>query len=101
MRPKIFCIRTLSRNSRSIMTCGSRYDPKAAVAIKQPPPPPPSVLITTSELPLLNSLNVAETDVASVTETVHEPVPEQAPDQPAKVLPESGVASRVTCVAVE
>ena len=44
------------------------------------------------------TVNVAVTAVVPVTVTVHEPVPEQAPDQPLKVEPEDGVAVRVTAV---
>jgi hypothetical protein len=40
--------------------------------------------------------NVAVTDRAAVIETVHEPVPEQAPDQPVKVDPAAGLAVNVT-----
>ncbi len=41
-------------------------------------------------------LNVAITFLAWVIEIVQAPVPEQAPDQPAKVEPEAGLAVKVT-----
>ena len=41
---------------------------------------------------------MAVTVVAALTVTAHEPVPEQAPVQPAKVEPEAGVAVRVSAV---
>ncbi len=44
------------------------------------------------------TLNVADTVRACVIDTVQVPVPEQAPDQPAKVLPVAGVAVSVTLV---
>jgi len=44
------------------------------------------------------ALKVAVTDLAVVIETVQVPIPEQAPDQPAKVWPEVGVAVSVTDV---
>ena len=44
------------------------------------------------------SPKVAVTDRASVIDTTQEPLPEQAPDQPVKVLPEAGVAVSVTWV---
>jgi hypothetical protein len=43
-------------------------------------------------------LNVALTDCAEFIVTLHAPVPLQAPPQPAKVEPESGVAARLTTV---
>ncbi len=39
---------------------------------------------------------LAVTDLAVVMEIVHEPVPEQAPDQPVKVEPAEAVAVKVT-----
>ena len=43
-------------------------------------------------------LKVAVTFAAAVIDTVQVPVPEQAPDQPAKVEPDAAVAVRVTLV---
>jgi len=43
-------------------------------------------------------LNVAVAEVFPLSETVHVPEPVQAPDQPANVDPEAGVAVRVTDV---
>ena len=43
-----------------------------------------------------DALNVAVTDLAASIVTWHVPVPLQAPDQPAKVEPESATAVRVT-----
>ena len=43
-------------------------------------------------------LKVAVTAVAELTVSAHEPVPEHAPVQPAKVEPEAGVAVRVNAV---
>ena len=43
-------------------------------------------------------VNVAVTLLAVVIDTVHEPVPVQAPDQPVKVEPVDGDAVRVTDV---
>ena len=43
-------------------------------------------------------VNVAVTDLAASIVTLHAPVPEQAPLQPAKVAPASGVAVSVTTV---
>ena len=40
-------------------------------------------------------VNVATTDLLELRFTVHVPVPVQAPDQPWKVAPTSGVAVRV------
>ena len=42
------------------------------------------------------ALNVAVTLLFAVIETGQEPVPEQAPDQPANIEPETGLAVRVT-----
>jgi hypothetical protein len=47
-----------------------------------------------------SALKVAVTEVSAVKETVQEPVPEQAPDQPAKVKEELGAAVSVTAVPV-
>ena len=47
---------------------------------------------------VVDELNVAVTDLAAVMDTAQEPVPEQAPDQPAKVEPEDVVAVNVTDV---
>jgi hypothetical protein len=44
------------------------------------------------------SLKVAATDVALPTLTVHAPVPEQAPDQPAKLEFAAAAAERVMLV---
>jgi hypothetical protein len=43
-------------------------------------------------------LKVAVTDCEPLIVTIQVPVPEQGPDQPAKVEPESAVAVRVICV---
>jgi len=60
------------------------------------PAPVPALL--TVKVWLLGALNVAVTDLAAVIEIIQAPMPEQEPDQPAKVCPEVGVAVRVTDV---
>lgn len=50
------------------------------------------------ENPASELLNVAVTDVADVMVTTQVPVPEHAPDHPAKPKPPSGVAVSVTIV---
>ena len=54
-------------------------------------PPPVPAFATVSVW-----VNLAVTDFAASTVTAQDPVPEHAPDQPAKVAPESGVAVSVT-----
>ena len=46
-------------------------------------------------------MKVAVTDFAAVIETTQEPVPEQMPDQPAKLEPALAEAVRVTDVPLE
>ena len=59
------------------------------------PLPLPAELIVKAKV---CSVKVAVTDWAAVIETLQEPVPVQAPDQPVKVEPVDGVAVRVTAV---
>jgi len=57
-------------------------------------PVPVPALLTVSVYLLI--LKVAVTDLTAVMLTVHVPVPEQAPLQPAKVFPVLAAAVRVT-----
>jgi hypothetical protein len=66
-------------------------------------PLPVPVLVTVRALvPPVENTKVAVTVVAAFRVTVQEPVPEQAPDQPAKAAKyEEVVAMRVTVVPLE
>ena len=61
-------------------------------------PPPSPAFVTKSEKPGGFAVKVAVTERAWVMLTEHDPVPEQAPDQPEKIELESGAALRVTAV---
>jgi hypothetical protein len=62
-------------------------------------PLPVPALVTVSEK-VVEALKVAVTVVAAFSVTVHVPVPEQGPLQPAKVEPAAGVAVRATTAPV-
>jgi hypothetical protein len=79
--------------------------PPAKFAEQVDPQPMPVGELDTVPLPSLvteraratpEALKVAVTVVAAFRVTVHVAVPEQGPDQPAKVEPAAGVAVRVT-----
>ena len=59
-------------------------------------PPPLPVLDTANAYVGICRVKVAFTTLSADIDTVHAPVPEQAPLQPAKVDPEAGVAVNVT-----
>ena len=61
-------------------------------------PEPVPLVLTVNEYVEVDWPNVAVTDRVAAIETVHVPVPLQAPDQPAKREPELGVAVSVTDV---
>lgn len=78
--------------------CALHVDPQLipdGLLLTEPVPPP---LSTTERAKWPCNVKVAVTDCALLTVTVQEPVPEHAPDQPEKVLPEAGVAESVTTV---
>lgn len=61
-------------------------------------PVPLPVLLKVTTRVLVAALKLAVTLLAASMVTVHEPVPVQAPDQPAKVLPAAACAVKVTGV---
>jgi hypothetical protein len=64
-------------------------------------PLPVPALLTESAKVAVEALKVAVTVVAAFRVTMHVAVPEQGPDQPAKVEPAAGVAVRVTVEPLE
>ncbi len=66
----------------------------AGVDVTNPDPDPDFVTVRVLEV----SVNVAVTDRAALIVTLHAPVPLHAPDQPANVDPDAGVAVKATGV---
>jgi hypothetical protein len=67
-----------------------------AGALVTVPVPVPAFVTVSASMATLAGLNVAVTEALAVKVIAHEPVPEHAPDQPAKVDPALGVAVSVT-----